>query len=203
MGDIRDAKRTKQRILDAAAHEFSRKGFDGTTMLGIAQRAKVSKQLATHHFGTKEKLFEQVLDLKFRPMLEAQQQSTPSRAPADLFAERFKNRAGYVDYIRFLTWEAASGRRAVLPGHSARKRRTASFGEALHRMQKAGELPAELDHTMIQLAVLALATYPVAFGQMTRLVTGHAPNDPKFQRKWYEFLRALGERLLTVKNKSA
>ena len=56
---------------------------------------------------------------------------------------------------------------------------------------------------MIQLAVLALATYPVAFGQMTRLVTGHAPNDPKFQRKWYEFLRALGERLLTVKNKSA
>ena len=197
VGDIRDAKRTRQRILDAAAHEFSRKGFDGTTMLGIAQRAKVSKQLATHHFGTKEKLFEQVLDLKFRPMLEAQQQTPPSRAPADLFAERFKNRAGYVDYIRFLTWEAASGRRAALPGHQARKRRTASFGEALHRMQKAGALPADLDHTMLQLAVLALATYPVAFGQMTRLVTGLAPGDPKFQRKYYEFLRALGARLLT------
>lgn len=199
MGDIRDAKRTRQRILDAAAREFSRKGFDGTTMLGISVRAKVSKQLATHHFGTKEKLFEQVLDLKFRPLLEAQQQATPSRAPADLFAERFKNRAGYVDYIRFLTWEAASGRRAALPGHSTRKRRTASFGEALQRMQKAGELPAELDHTMVQLAVLALATYPVAFGQMTRLVTGHAPTDPKFQRKWYEFLRCVGDRLLTVK----
>ena len=63
VGDIRDAKRTRQRILDAAAHQFTRKGFDGTTMLGIAQRARVSKQLATHHFGTKEKLFEQVLDL--------------------------------------------------------------------------------------------------------------------------------------------
>jgi tRNA U55 pseudouridine synthase TruB len=50
---------------------------------------------------------------------------------------------------------------------------------------------------MLQLAVLALATYPVAFGQMTRLVTGLAPGDPKFQRKYYEFLRALGARLLT------
>ena len=45
------------------------------------------------------------------------------------------------------------------------------------------------------IAVLALATYPVAFGQMTRLVTGLAPGDPKFQRKYYEFLRALGKRL--------
>jgi hypothetical protein len=69
-------------------------------------------------------------------------------------------------------------------------------------MQRAGELPAELDHTMIQLAVLALATYPVAFGQMTRLVTGHAATDPKFQRKWYDFLRHLGDRLLTVNKKS-
>ena len=199
MGTIRDAKRTRQRILDAAAKEFSRKGFDGTTMLGISRRAKVSKQLTTHHFGTKEKLFEQVLDLKFRPMIEAQQQATLPRAPADLFAERFKNRAGYVDYIRFLTWEAASGRRAALPGHDARKRRIESFGAALRRMQRAGELPAELDHTMIQLAILALATYPVAFGQMTRLVTGYASSDPRFRSKWYEFLRCVGGRLLTVK----
>ena len=201
LGDIRDAKRTRQRILNAAAREFSSKGFDGTTMLGISARAKVSKQLTTHHFGTKEKLFEQVLDLKFRPLLEAQQNATPC-APADLFAERFKNRAGYVDYVRFLTWEAASGRRAALPGHSARKRRTASLGEALQGMQKAGEVPAELDHTMIQLAILALATYPVAFGQMTRLVTGHAPSDPVFQRKWYDFLHYAGERLLTVKKRT-
>ncbi len=203
VGKIRDAKRTRQRILDAAAREFSRKGFDGTTMLGISRRAKVSKQLTTHHFGTKERLFEQVLDLKFRPMLEAQQRPAPSRVPADLFAERFKNRSGYVDYIRFLTWEAASGRRAALPGHVARKRRTASFGEALRQMQAAGNLPRELDHTMIQLAVLALATYPVAFGQMTRLVTGHAPTDPEFQKKWDAFLRCLGDRLLSVKKAPA
>ena len=203
MGTIRDAKRTRQRILDAAAQEFSRKGFDGATILGIAQRAKVSKQLATHHFGTKEKLFEQVLDLKFRPLLEAQQSAPPAGAPADLFAERFRNRANYADYIRFLTWEAASGRRAALPGHQARSRRTASFGAAIQRMQKDGALPAELDHRMLQLAALALTTYPVAFGQMTRLVTGLAPGDPKFQRQWYEFLQALGKRALSVKKKPA
>jgi TetR/AcrR family transcriptional regulator len=66
-------------------------------------------------------------------------------------------------------------------------------------MQSAAVLPAELDYTMIQLAILALATYPVAFGQMTRLVTGYAPTDPRFQKEWYEFLRCVGEQLLTVK----
>lgn len=168
-------------------------------MLGISQRAKVSKQLTKHHFGTKEKLFEQVLELKFRPMIEAQQPETVPRVPAELFAERFRARAAYVDYVRFLTWEAASGRRTALPGHGARKARIAGFGAALHRMQRAGDLPPELDYTMVQLAILALATYPVAFGQMTRLVTGYAPTDSRFRSKWYEFLRCVGARLLTVK----
>lgn len=196
MGTIRDAKRTRHKILDAAAREFSQKGFDGTTIFSVAQRAKVSKQLITHHFLSKEKLFKEVLDLKYRPMIE-EPETLPVK-PTDLIAERFRKRAGHGDYIRFLAWEAAGGRGASVPAKLARQRRIAKFRNTLRQMQAAGKLPQELDHTLIQLAILSLTTYPMAFGQMTKLVTGLSPADPRFKTKWIDFLRLAGQRLLAV-----
>ncbi len=39
---LRDAERTRQRILDAALSEFSEKGFAGARVRGIAERAGVN-----------------------------------------------------------------------------------------------------------------------------------------------------------------
>lgn len=193
MGKIRDSKRTRQRILNAAAKEFSERGFNGVALSAIARRARISKQLIHYHFRSKERLFQEVHDLKFRPAAELQE--LLPREPADLIAERFQRRAGDVDYIRFLTWEAASGRGHTVPGHAARQRRIADYGAAIRLMQAEGKLPEDLDYRLIQLAILSLATYPMAFGQITRLVTGRAATDARFQREWYEFLRRIGHRL--------
>lgn len=48
---------TKQAILDAALHEFARKGFDGASTREIAERASVNHRLIGHHFGNKELLW--------------------------------------------------------------------------------------------------------------------------------------------------
>jgi TetR/AcrR family transcriptional regulator len=194
MGKIRDSARTRQRIVDAAAREFSEHGFGGTTVSTIARRSKLSKQLIHHHFRTKEKLFQEVHDVKFRPRIEIEELLPPD--PADLIAERFEKHAGDVDYIRFLTWEAASGRPHAVPGHAARQRRIADYAAGIRKMQTDGRLRADLNPEFIQLAVLALSTYPVAFGQITRLVTGLAPANPRFRREWHNFLRQLGQYFL-------
>ena len=193
MGKVRDTQRTRERILDAAAREFTQKGFDGATLFGIAQRARVSKQLIHHHFRSKDKLFQEVLNVKFRPMLDFQE--TIPRTTSDLIAERFKRRADYLDYIRFLTWEAASGHGDSLPGYKTRQHRIASYAETLRLMQAAGRIPKDLDFRLLQLAIFSLSTYPMAFGQITRLVTGYAPTDLRFQKRWYAFLRRIGKRL--------
>jgi TetR/AcrR family transcriptional regulator len=193
MGKVRDSERTRKRITDAAAREFAAKGFDGATLSEIARRARVSKQLIHHHFHSKEGLFQEVHDLKFRPADELHEE-LPGAA-ADLLSERFRMRAGDADYIRFLTWEAASGRGQTVPGHDARQRRIADFGRALRLMQAAGELPKDLDYRLIHLAMLALATYPMAFGQITRLVTGRDATDPRFQQEWNAFLQRIGQTL--------
>jgi AcrR family transcriptional regulator len=193
LGQIRDTERTRQRILNAATKEFIQKGFDGATLFGIAQRARISKQLIHHHFRSKNGLFQEVLEKKFRPMLDFEE-SIPS-VTSDLLAERFKRRSAHGDYVRFLTWEAASGHRGALPGHEIRQQRISGYAETLKLMQAAGRLPKDLDHRLLQLAIFSLSTYPMAFGQITRLVTGLSPNDRRFQKKWYAFLRKIGKRL--------
>lgn len=48
---------TQQRIIDAAGPIFAAKGFEGTTVREICQRAKVNLAAVNYHFGSKEALY--------------------------------------------------------------------------------------------------------------------------------------------------
>ena len=54
---IRDAARTKQRILEHAQRMFAQHGFAGITVKGVADAAGVSPNLITRYFGGKDGLF--------------------------------------------------------------------------------------------------------------------------------------------------
>lgn len=60
----------RDQILRAAIASFSERGFDGTTTAGVARAAGVTQPLVHHHFGSKEGLYEAVLDALFAPLLE-------------------------------------------------------------------------------------------------------------------------------------
>jgi AcrR family transcriptional regulator len=196
MGTIRNRERTRETVLAAAAQEFCEKGFDGATTAGVARRAGVSKQLINHHFGSKEALFREVHQLRFRPGMTWEEPIPDD--PRDLIVERFMRRAEDVDYIRFLTWEAASGQARRVPGRAGRQRRLADYGQALKQLQDDGRLPNDIDHRMLQLAILSLATYPIAFPQITLLVTGRSAAGTRFRADWQACLRWIGQRILQV-----
>jgi TetR/AcrR family transcriptional regulator len=198
MARVRDSHATQGKIVRAAVKEFTDKGYEGTTISKIARRAGVSKQLLSHHFPTKEKLFREVHDFRFRKAIP--NESLPSD-PADLMAERFRFRASDVDYVRFLTWEAASGHDSKLPGRDARLHRIIEKASAIRTMQLQGKIPADLNHRLLQLAITSLATYPLAFWQVTHLVTGQAPTNARFQKDWYEFLQRLGRLIFRRRGK--
>ncbi len=54
--------RKRAAILDAAASEFRSRGFDNTSMDGIAAVAAVSKRTVYNHFASKEELFTAIVD---------------------------------------------------------------------------------------------------------------------------------------------
>lgn len=57
-----DAQLTRERILDAARSCFAERGYAGTSLRWVADNAGVTQPLVSHYFGTKERLFEAVLE---------------------------------------------------------------------------------------------------------------------------------------------
>ncbi|MFF7488882.1 TetR family transcriptional regulator [Streptomyces luteogriseus] len=62
---------TRDRILTAARDEFSERGYEKTSVRGIAKSAGVDPALVHHYFGTKEQVFEAAITLSFGPALQA------------------------------------------------------------------------------------------------------------------------------------
>ncbi len=58
----RDPERTRNRILKAAKAEFARFGLGGGRVDRVADRAKANKRMIYHYFGSKEELFQAVVE---------------------------------------------------------------------------------------------------------------------------------------------
>jgi len=65
------AEETRTRILDAAAAGFAERGYDGTSVAEICDRAGVSKGAFYHHFPSKQDLFLELLE-RWLDLLEDQ-----------------------------------------------------------------------------------------------------------------------------------
>lgn len=92
------AAATRLAILDAATTCFSESGFAATTTREIARRAGVTQPLIHHYFGSKEALFEAVLEASVEDydQVQAEQWSLPLGDP------RFLTR-GLVVLFRWLS----------------------------------------------------------------------------------------------------
>ena len=61
--ETKKSERTRERILDAAALMFRRKGYAATTLNEIARLADLRAASIYYHFGSKDDIFLQVLDI--------------------------------------------------------------------------------------------------------------------------------------------
>jgi AcrR family transcriptional regulator len=59
----------RERILEAARTEFAERGYDKTTVRGIAKAAGVDPALVHHYFGTKDEVFAAAIEVSFEPAL--------------------------------------------------------------------------------------------------------------------------------------
>ena len=62
---------TRDRILTTAREEFSERGYEKTSVRGIAKSAGVDPALVHHYFGTKEQVFEAAIEVAFAPAMDA------------------------------------------------------------------------------------------------------------------------------------
>ena len=189
----RDPEGTRTRILAAALAEFSAEGFAGARVARIARRARTNKRMLYHYFGNKEDLFREIFDRKLR-----ERAGWITEAPTGLgesLAYWFEMACEDSDWIRLIQWEAlALGDARVI----REDERRASLGRALadlRERQRRGLVPGDLDVGHLLLTILGVLTYPLAFPQVTRMVTGRSPADPVFRKQRAQFLRRFSEAL--------
>lgn len=91
----RDAAATKSRILDAAKKEFAKNGLGGARVDVIAEKAKANKRMIYHYFGSKEGLFQTVLEDAYVAIRVAEQKLNLDHLEPALALERL---------VRF-TWD--------------------------------------------------------------------------------------------------
>ncbi|MET7477058.1 TetR family transcriptional regulator [Streptomyces sp. NPDC005648] len=96
---------TRDRILSVAREEFSERGYEKTSVRGIAKAAGVDPALVHHYFGTKERVFEAAIEVAFAPALNAPE--AIADGPLDGVGERL---------TRFIlgVWESPATRAPLL-----------------------------------------------------------------------------------------
>jgi len=100
----------REKILESALVEFAKNGFQGTSLSQIASGAKTQKQLITHHFGTKEKLWREVVNRELKDGVELLKEvkETASKKDAETAIRQFIH-----DYIHWCARKKAFHRLIV------------------------------------------------------------------------------------------
>ncbi|MFJ4829178.1 TetR family transcriptional regulator [Streptomyces sp. NPDC088747] len=96
---------TRDRILAAAREEFSERGYEKTSVRGIAKAAGVDSALVHHYFGTKEQVFEAAIEVAVAPALAAS--TAVADGPLDGVGERLTR-------FMFGVWENPTTRAPLL-----------------------------------------------------------------------------------------
>jgi AcrR family transcriptional regulator len=195
---VRDPEATKSRLLAAAMREFSAKGIAGGRVDAIAEKAATNKRMLYYYFGSKDGLFRQILRSRLTRGIAAFREGAAGRIhdAASLHDYYLSNR----DYVRLLMWEAleTSPRRPV-EEEQDRRALYKRWVESIEEAQEAGVLSADLDPAQFVLSELALAMFPIAFPQVTRLVTGLNATDREFRDRRSAFLTAFEARMAPAK----
>jgi TetR/AcrR family transcriptional regulator len=142
----RDAGRSREAILDAAERQFSDRGFEGVSLQEIASDAGLSRGAPSYFFGSKDSLYEAVLERVFRERDDATGRAFEpvlswvdgegGRAALKRALERAIS--GYLEFlvsrqsfVRLLDWEAISGAGRMHRGRGEQNGRARARGQAM------------------------------------------------------------------------
>lgn len=188
---IRDAERTRDAILAAAEDCFARLGFDGTSLHLIGEAAGVARSTPAYFFGSKEALYDAVLERTVARGREAMARAYAKggdQGSPDIAVESYVG--AFLDFLgRDRNFVRLIQREALGDG----SRVAAFFGgaveEAVAALRPAAE-KAEISAERLVLNLVALCWYPFAHEHTLMPALGMNPRDAAFLE---EHRRQLGD----------
>jgi TetR/AcrR family transcriptional regulator len=184
-----DTAQTRQRIIDAALHEFAAKGYAGARVREIAGRAGVNTQLISYYFGGKEGLYNEILATWHRREAQTYQEHTSFADISAAFVEAF---AAQPELLRIFAWDGLTrGHAATETRDQAQDRAPATYytepGETdppeladLRRRQAAGEIASDLDPGFLLLFCMGAAMATVVIPDQVERLCHVQPGSPEY-----------------------
>ena len=192
----RDATATKERILEAAFSEFSTRGFAGSRVDDIADKAQCNKALLYQYFGDKEALFRHVLECKMAG-LQTIKENQDSFAEAA--GEFFDFYAANPWLPRMHMWEALDFADAPVPNEKERARKYQQHVGRLEEAQDAGTIDPALDPRQTLVSLIGLVQIWFAAPQTARMICGGNPYSKEALKKRRAHVVDLARRILEVR----
>lgn len=151
-----DSRATRERVIIAATGLFATQGYEGTTMVAVAQAADLSGTGLTHHFPTKEDLLQAVLTYRderdFRTIgIGGKLQA--GWAVFDDVARQVEINQNDQAIVRLFTRMVAEATEPTHPGHAWLRRHHAGYraalSDALERGKSQGSVAEAVPSTEI------------------------------------------------------
>ena len=168
----RDATATKERILEAAFEEFATRGFAGSRVDDIADKAQCNKALLYQYYGDKEALFRQVLECK---MAGLQSITEDPDSFAEAAGEFFDFYAANPWLPRMHMWEALDFGDRRVPNETERAQKFEQHVERLEEAQRVRKVDPKLDARQTLVSLIGLVQIWFAAPQTARMICGGNP----------------------------
>jgi AcrR family transcriptional regulator len=188
---VRNPKRTRERILAAALKEYAARGFSGARVDAIARRAAINKRMLYHYFGDKESLFREIVRTKMAERFS--RADNLSEDPKETLPFWFQAACHDPDWVRLLAWEALQGNERKIIDVRRRSDQMQRRVVRVKKRQKNGFIAKTMDPRHVLLTMVSLTMFPMAFPQLTRLITRQSVHDPAFQAERIAFLQAFAD----------
>lgn len=181
---IRDPERSRAAILDAAERLFAEKGYEATSLNDVGAAAGVSRGTPGYFFGSKQELYQAVLNRSFAEVREAvragRERALASNESVDTIlagavSDYFDFLAARPLFIRLIEREALSN--GPLPD---------SVGHLSAGQEALGAISAELglddapsgEAAQLLLSVISLCWFPLIHARTVAPAVGVSLSDP-------------------------
>jgi len=184
VGSVR--KRNQTKILKAAEAVFAEKGFDGATTAEIAARTGVPKANVHYYFGTKQQLYDRLIENILEVWLDALDVIRPDAEPAQALGEYIERKVrasrDWPESSRVWAIEIIGGGRNVSAFLKGRLRQEVrEKGKVLAKWAKDGRMDrVDPAHFMFLLWAMT-QTYADFAAQIAAVLAKDRLNDKVFQ----------------------
>ena len=191
-----DPEETKRNILEVATAEFSAMGLAGARVDSIAERTNTTKRMLYYYFGSKEGLYEAVLDKVYGDIRTLEQdlhvsELEPIEGMRRLVEFTFDYHDRHRDFVRLVTIENIHGAKYLEQLKTFRSRNAsviATIEDLLTRGVASGQFRDDVDPIDLHLMISSLCFHRVSNRSTFGTAFGRDPSHPRLRAKHREMI---------------